>query len=364
MDDFGSGYSSLNILQEFDFDLVKLDMAFVSGLIGERREQARIVVASILTGVRRMGLDTLAEGVETKEQALFLQSAGCDMLQGYLLARPRSIEDVLEDSAKQTRERHQDIPYSETVSRLMLEDLHAAAVEGSFDLVPTGKLPVGVIENRQGEWRVLRANEPYRTFLDITGLVPNCQGELLAAPIDSTILDPEIPAAALRAMDSGSWERVLGSIEYGTGYQFYLWHLASMGDTNAFSVLSVPVLLGSSVGGFGDVPVAYAIYRVTQDENTGEVLRVTHSHANDRYRKLFNTGDGDLLGRSLVTVIDDAPTACYPLLQRALRSGATVSEVRHSEACGHWLSISVATCSVEGYCICTFAIADRGDNDA
>jgi hypothetical protein len=194
--------------------------------------------------------------------------------------------------------------------------------------------------------------------------VPNCQGRLLATDIDTTILDPEFPAAARRAMESGSWERVLGSIEYGTGYQFYLWHLATTGDANAFSVLTVPVLLGSSVGGFGDVPVAYAIYRVTQDEDTGAVTRVTHSFANDRYRDLFKTGEGDLLGRPLITVIPDAPTACYPLLQRAHASDETVTEVRRSDACGHWLSISVSGTPVGGYCICTFAIADKAGDDA
>jgi len=89
MDDFGSGYSSLNYLQAFPFDKIKIDRAFVTNL-GRNPQSAAIVRAVIGLG---HGLDMLvaAEGVETEEQLAFLAAEGCDAVQGYLLGRPAPI---------------------------------------------------------------------------------------------------------------------------------------------------------------------------------------------------------------------------------------------------------------------------------
>lgn len=86
LDDFGTGNSSLTALRRFPFDILKIDRSFVSG-IGAGAEDSAIVAATISLG-QALGLRTIAEGVETEEQAEFLISNGCDELQGYLLGRP------------------------------------------------------------------------------------------------------------------------------------------------------------------------------------------------------------------------------------------------------------------------------------
>lgn len=92
MDDFGSGYSSLNVLKDVNFDVVKLDMKFLSGGAEERK-------ASILNAVIQMSkelkLKVVAEGVETREQADYLKRIGCDIAQGYLFAKPMPTEDYI-----------------------------------------------------------------------------------------------------------------------------------------------------------------------------------------------------------------------------------------------------------------------------
>lgn len=91
MDDFGSGYSSLNMLKDTQFDVIKIDRAFLRDFIGS--ERGRKIVEHTIRMTRAIGLELIAEGVETKEQAQFLSSCGCDMAQGFYYAKPMSLEE-------------------------------------------------------------------------------------------------------------------------------------------------------------------------------------------------------------------------------------------------------------------------------
>ena len=85
VDDFGSGYSSLNILKDMPIDILKLDMGFLRGRNGEN---GQIIIRNVVSMVRELSLDIITEGVETQEQADFLGHVGCDTIQGYLYAKP------------------------------------------------------------------------------------------------------------------------------------------------------------------------------------------------------------------------------------------------------------------------------------
>lgn len=91
MDDFGSGYSSLNTLKDTQFDVIKIDRGFLQDFIGSERGQK--IVEHTIQMTKSIGLDMVAEGVETKEQALFLMDCGCDIAQGFYYARPMAVED-------------------------------------------------------------------------------------------------------------------------------------------------------------------------------------------------------------------------------------------------------------------------------
>lgn len=86
MDDFGSGYSSLNTLKDIDIDILKLDVRFLSGT--ENREKSKIIISAVINMASALGLPVIAEGVETKEQADMLLSFGCKYMQGYYFSRP------------------------------------------------------------------------------------------------------------------------------------------------------------------------------------------------------------------------------------------------------------------------------------
>ncbi len=91
MDDFGSGYSSLNILKDLDVDVLKIDMRFLSNAkIPGRGEN---IIASVVRMAKWLSIPTIAEGVEEKQQVDFLQGIGCDYIQGYYFARPMPAAD-------------------------------------------------------------------------------------------------------------------------------------------------------------------------------------------------------------------------------------------------------------------------------
>lgn len=91
MDDFGSGYSSLNTLKDTQFDVVKIDRGFLQNFIETDRGQK--IVEHTINMTKAIGLDLVAEGVETKEQAEFLSDCGCDIAQGFYYAKPMPIEE-------------------------------------------------------------------------------------------------------------------------------------------------------------------------------------------------------------------------------------------------------------------------------
>lgn len=91
MDDFGSGYSSLNMLKNTRFDVLKIDRAFLSEFLESNRGKA--IVAHIISMSDELGLDTVAEGVETKEQADFLHEKGCTVAQGFYFSKPLPLDE-------------------------------------------------------------------------------------------------------------------------------------------------------------------------------------------------------------------------------------------------------------------------------
>lgn len=94
IDDFGSGYSSLNMLKDIKADILKIDMLFLQET--EERVRSRVILNSVISMAKNLGMSVIAEGVETAEQRDFLAEMGCDIFQGYYFSRPVPVEEFEE----------------------------------------------------------------------------------------------------------------------------------------------------------------------------------------------------------------------------------------------------------------------------
>jgi EAL domain-containing protein (putative c-di-GMP-specific phosphodiesterase class I) len=94
IDDFGTGYSSLSYLKKFHIDYIKIDQSFVRGMTASSGDFA--LCEAIVVMAHKLGMEVIAEGVETPEQSQLLTEIGCDFAQGYYFARPMQENVFLE----------------------------------------------------------------------------------------------------------------------------------------------------------------------------------------------------------------------------------------------------------------------------
>jgi len=92
LDDFGSGYSSLNVLKDYQFDVMKIDMKFLSGFSSNNK--TRTILKNIVGLTKQLGMTSLTEGVETSEQFEFLRSIECNRVQGYYFSKPVPYDEL------------------------------------------------------------------------------------------------------------------------------------------------------------------------------------------------------------------------------------------------------------------------------
>ena len=153
LDDFGSGYSSLNVLQNYPFDVIKFDMLFLRKLSAKGKN----MLASLISMAKTLGIHTLAEGVETNEQREFLLDIGCEAQQGFYYARPLPKEALIEqiDQKPGILEKKEDEAYWGQIGRLNFvnpnplkeyaerrkndPDDHISSFDGSIALIECGK---------------------------------------------------------------------------------------------------------------------------------------------------------------------------------------------------------------------------------
>ncbi|MCR5826566.1 MAG: EAL domain-containing protein, partial [Oscillospiraceae bacterium] len=148
MDDFGSGYSSLDMLQDIHFDLLKFDMRFMHRF-GET-ESNKIILTELVRMAIALGIETVCEGVETKEQVDFLREVGCTKLQGFYYCKPIPFGTILKRYRDGTRIGFENPHESDYLSTIGRANLFALAILSDS---PSGEhhdyydtLPVGIME--------------------------------------------------------------------------------------------------------------------------------------------------------------------------------------------------------------------------
>lgn len=152
LDDFGSGYSSLNILKDYTVDLIKLDMGFLRSFT----EKSRSIISSVIGMAKELGIKTLAEGVETQEHVDFLASIGCGCQQGFFYGKPRPLAGTLAHIEEERRgiELRKWCHYYDVASMVIRQTDRTSAL---FDALENGRL------------RFLYTNRAYREQLQALG---------------------------------------------------------------------------------------------------------------------------------------------------------------------------------------------------
>ena len=170
MDDFGSGYSSLDVLQSIHFDVIKLDMRFMKQF--DNDEKSRVIITELMKMAFGLGIETVSEGVERVDQVEFLAEVGCTKIQGYYYCKPISSDEVFrryEEGRQIGFENPEESDYYSAIGKINLYDPSAAVSEERragnryFDT-----LPMAILGIRDEEMSLLRCNNSYREFMEQT----------------------------------------------------------------------------------------------------------------------------------------------------------------------------------------------------
>lgn len=224
MDDFGSGWSSLNLLTMFHFDQIKLDMQFALRI--REHEHNKLVVKHVLELAQQLGIDTLAEGIETEEQYLLLKELGCDKLQGYYYSRPlpeAQAMEILCSRAGIPFEEEKEREYYKTVGTVSFADALASHQETTQEKYGV-EMPMAIVEiDPAGAMYVLRANEPYISFVERYGLVHDsfARGEIPLIPE----VNRAFAGVYQTAVATGSWTKVTETLVQGVSITSFARHL-------------------------------------------------------------------------------------------------------------------------------------------
>ena len=167
MDDFGSGYSSLDVLQNIHFDVIKFDMRFMQQF--HNREESKIILTELVKMAIGLGVQTVCEGVEDVKQFEFLREIGCTKIQGYYYCKPIPEEEVFRRYQTGTQigfENPEESGYFEMLGKANLYDMAVLADETDESLHRYyDTLPMAIIEVRGERLQYVRCNTSYRIFL-------------------------------------------------------------------------------------------------------------------------------------------------------------------------------------------------------
>ena len=173
MDDFGSAFSSLNILKEFTFHELKLDMGFLRPWT----EKSRRIATSVIEMAKQISIHTLAEGVETEEQFRYFRNIGCEKVQGYYFGKPMPYEDAMAHLREQGihPELPQDRKYYDDIGRIDILSAVPFMTRQERDALVTARqlnsIPLALLEFEPEQFRVLFYNTAFETIASGTGLI-------------------------------------------------------------------------------------------------------------------------------------------------------------------------------------------------
>ena len=195
LDDFGSGYSSLNVLKDYKVDTLKIDMLFLRNF----SERSKTIIEFVVNMAKALGIHTLAEGVETKEHFDFLKDIGCEKIQGYYFGKPEPMDDIMSKVIRgeaDIEDQNQRYFYKD-IGKINQLSNNPFGDEG----LHITNVPIGIFQQKDNKVEFLYTNEFFLNELVSIGIETQ---EELARRIDN-----QVSSTAKRVQEA------LDSLEYG-----------------------------------------------------------------------------------------------------------------------------------------------------
>ena len=185
MDDFGSAYSSLNVLKEISFNELKLDMCFLRPF----NQRSQFIASSIIEMAKKIDIHTLAEGVETEEQFRFLRNIGCEKVQGYYFGKPMYYEEAINHLKMKGIfiELPQDRTYYDDIGQVNILSAVPFMTKDERDKITTARelnsIPLALVEASKESFSILFYNTAFEITAEGTGIFTNAfRQEILRQP--------------------------------------------------------------------------------------------------------------------------------------------------------------------------------------
>ncbi|MCR5349679.1 MAG: EAL domain-containing protein [Acholeplasmatales bacterium] len=364
MDDFGSGYSSLNALSDYEFDLIKLDMNFIRRL--KENPKVGITIRNLIHMAEELGIDFLCEGVETQDEADFLVKTGCDKLQGFYYGVPLPLNLNITDDNIMDQELPGEGSYYENIAMKSLYNLSSNSDMDSYLVHEIGN-NVGIVEYKDGNYYYLRGTKTYRNFLRKYNCFKDHKDNKLSFGY-SPDLYRLFNNTVMRAIQSKEWENLRYELNDGISTNTYIKCIGKNEVSKGYALMIVQEIatlknnrLSKKYEHVFSVP--FAVFKViTNDDNT-KVIDTKYVYANEVYCDSINKSLSDIVDRRFLDVTPNANEKWFPYCYEAAVLGKTVRDSIYSPETRQWLSFVVAPTEEPLCCNFVFMSVDKDDDN-
>ncbi|MCR5526590.1 MAG: EAL domain-containing protein [Lachnospiraceae bacterium] len=380
MDDFGSGYSSLNILQKFNFDLIKLDMSFLRTFDSDGK--TGIILRRIVQMARELGIEVLAEGVEDERQIKFLKKYSCDKMQGYYYMKPNSLSEVVEYHRMSMPVQFEDpkqIDYYKKISKINLIDPYTTvgwdAMVGRY----YSRAGSAIIEYLDDKLYLLRSTNSYDRFLsaiykvDLSDSTPQYLWPVLEHA------DKKLRHVIDRCIKSGKWENINDDFQDVSD----VYYKASIRDiamnpvtgAHAIEILQLSYQKAEMINGFAKVseneageiqpdfyknlPLPCVIVKIIQRKDDAGNVDFRYVFVNQKYCDMYKKECEDFVGKTYIELFPDSGDEWIKCAYQALVTRKTVNARAYGKKAQGWIEFATMPTSKVGYCAVIFTNVEK-----
>ncbi|WP_244661449.1 EAL domain-containing protein, partial [Lactobacillus nasalidis] len=323
MDDFGSGASSLNTLKEYGFDEIKLDMIFMRKF----DERSKKVIRPLISMAKSLGVHTLCEGVESKEQIAFLKDVGCEVIQGYYYGKPNTFPEVVD--------RLKDLG----VAWEGLDESSYFETAGLVDVNVDQPLAIVDYDRQQEKFAAYYLNSAFRSFAAQIGIVLTGRRDLAWSDQASQEKMLRFAGEAARSTHEQLTELTVGGREYQLSFKMIVnSHEHSLFKVELMSSRAKEKLASSS--GYEDLPLPYVVVRPFYDKNI-HAANCEFVSVNRVFTQMLRMPEEELLGKKITSALPGEEEQWSTLPLEVLRTSRASSHRLYNKHLEAWCEFTI-----------------------